>query len=110
MNRARAFNSVPNQKASPMRFNPGVCEHAAYDLHQIIRIRKHLGQSELSPDRMPFKTGAMSPGAPSNVSDSRAVRPPAAAARVVFTAILLASRMHPNMHPASSKKRLRQHG
>ena len=52
----------------------------------------------------------MSPGAPSSVSDSKAVKPPAAAARVVFTAILLANRMHPNMHPASSKKHLRQQG
>ena len=110
MSRAQAFNSVPSQKASRMRIKPEVCKHAAYALHKKIRTRNHLGQLELSPDRMPFKTGAMSPGPPSNVSDSRAVKPPAAAARVVFTAILLASRMHPNMHPACSKKRIRQQG
>ena len=39
-----------------------------------------------------------------SVSDSSAERPPAAAASVVFTAILLASLIHPYMHPAGAEQ------
>ena len=59
---------------------------------------------EVLPARMPLRTGAMSPGDPMSVSDSSAERPPAAAASVVFTAILLASLMHPYMHPAGAEQ------
>lgn len=39
-----------------------------------------------------------------SVLSSSAERPPADAASVVFTAILLASLMHPYMHPAGEKQ------